>query len=92
MSYRYSNKVLFESFFSSLLYILKFSKKIRPINDSKQTLKSHIKISECPRRVYKGSNKGLDVNIYISNQGVHTLNDELRYVVLKLRKKCSLSD
>ena len=35
---------------------LKFRKKIRSTNESKQTLKSHIKISECPRRVYKGSN------------------------------------
>ena len=35
--------------------------------------------------------EGLDVNIYISNQGVNTLNVELRYVVLKLRKKMQLS-
>ena len=45
------------------------------------------------RNVLEGSIKaqieGLDVNIYISNQGVHTLDVELRYVVSKLRKKCS---
>ena len=35
---------------------LRFSKKIRSINESKQTLKSHISISKCPRRVYKCSN------------------------------------
>ena len=39
----------------------------------------------------KAQIQGLDVNIYISNQGVHTLNFELRYVVLQLRKKCSFS-
>ena len=47
------------------------------------------------RNVLEGSIKaqieGIDVNIYISNQGVHTSNVELRYVVLKLRKKCSFS-
>ena len=53
----------YSSDFLALFYVfklrydhLKFSKKIRCINESKQTLKGHIKISECPRRVYKGSN------------------------------------
>ena len=35
---------------------LKFSKILRSINESKQTLKCHISTSICPRRVYKGSN------------------------------------
>ena len=35
---------------------LKFSKKIRSINESKQTLKSHISSSKRPRRVYNASN------------------------------------
>ena len=42
------------------------------------------------RNVLEGSIKtqteGLDVNFYISNEGVFTLEFELRYVVLKLRK------
>ena len=33
--------------------------------------------------------EGLDVNFYISNEDVYTLDVELRYVVLKLWKKCS---
>ena len=45
-----------------------------------------------PRNVLEGSIKaqikGLDVNFHISNEGVYTLDVELRYVVLKLRKKC----
>ena len=60
------------------------------INESKQTFKSHIKISECP---IEGSInvqiEFLDVNFYISNKGVYTLDVELSFVVLKLRKKCS---
>ena len=35
---------------------LKYSKKSKSINESKQILKSHISASECRRRVYKGSN------------------------------------
>ena len=41
-----------------------------------------------PRNVLEGSIKaqieGLDVNFYISNEGVYTFDAELRYVVLKL--------
>ena len=46
-----------------------------------------------PRNVLEGSMKaqieGLDVHFHISNEGVYTLDVELRYVVLKLRKNCS---
>ena len=42
------------------------------------------------RNVLKGSIKaqieGLDVNFHILNQGAYTLDVELRYAVLKLRK------
>ena len=37
----------------------------------------------------KAQIEGLDVNDHISNKGVYTLDVELRYVVLKLRKKFS---
>ena len=37
----------------------------------------------------KAQIEGLDVNFNISDEGIYTLNVELRYVVLKLRKKCS---
>ena len=42
--------------FKSRYEHLKLPKKIRSINESKQTLKSYISTSECPRSVYKGSN------------------------------------
>ena len=45
-----------------------------------------------PRNVLEGFIKaqivGHDVNFHISNEGVYTLDDELRFLVLKLRKKC----
>ena len=37
-------------------------------------------------RSLKAQTEGLDVNLHISNEGIFTLNFELRYVVLKLRK------
>ena len=37
----------------------------------------------------KAQIKGLDVNDHISNEGVYTLDVELRYVILKLWKKFS---
>ena len=36
--------------------------------------------------------EGLDVNFYISYKGVYTLDVELRFVVLKLRKKYSFAN
>ena len=46
------------------------------------------------RNLLEGSMKtqieGLDVNFHISNEFVHTLDIELRYVDMKLRKKSSL--
>ena len=40
-------------------------------------------------RSMKAQIEGLDVNFNISNEDIHTFNVELRYVVLKLRKKLS---
>ena len=74
--------------FKSKYEHLKFSKKIRCINElvneSKQTLKGHIKISECPEGFLKAQIEGFKVNFYISNKLVYTLDVELRYVVLKV--------
>ena len=39
----------------------------------------------------KAQNEDLNVNFHISNKGVYTLDVELRYVVLKLRKKIQFS-
>ena len=67
------------------IWRFKIFKKIRSINESKQTLKSRL------RNVLEGSIKaqieGLNVNFQISHEGVFTLDVELRYVVSKLRKK-----
>ena len=47
------------------------------------------------RNVLEGSIKaqieGLDGKFHISNEGLYTLDVELRYVVLKLRKKMQFS-
>ena len=40
-------------------------------------------------RFIKAQIEGLDINFHIPNEGVQTLDVEFRYVVLKLRKKCS---
>ena len=39
----------------------------------------------------KAEIEGLDVNFNISDEGVYTLDVELRYTVLKLRKKMQFS-
>ena len=57
----YNDKVSFESFFNRYVSTsrygnLEIRKKIRSINESKQTLKIHTSNSECAIKVYKGSN------------------------------------
>ena len=62
---------------------LKFSEKIRPINENKQTLKVISLLKNILDGSIKAQIEGLDVNFYISNKGVYTLDVELRYAVLK---------
>ena len=64
------------------IWRFKIFKKNRYINQGKHTLKSKISTLECPRMVHIS-------NFYISNEGVYSLDVELRYVVSKLRKKLS---
>ena len=65
---------------------LKFSEKIRSINESKLTLKSLSRVRNVLERSIKAQIEDLDVNFYISDEGVHILDFEFRCVVLKLRE------